>query len=214
VEAAIILEDDCLPDVTFFRFCEELLARYRDDEQVMHIGGSNFQPPRFATPYSYYFSRYPHVWGWASWRRAWRYYDVDMAAWAGDTQKAQWLGQFETRAERTFWRQIWDAVQAGQIDTWDYQWAFACLQRGGLAAVPAVNLVTNIGFGPDSTHTGGADARRERPAMAVAFPLNHPATKEREALADDRVRKLFFSGPSVAQRVRASVKHRLTNGRP
>lgn len=84
VEEAIILEDDCLPAPSFFRFCETLLARYRDDERVMTISGDNFQLGNSRTEYSYYFSKYTHIWGWASWRRAWQHYDVDMKSWTDD----------------------------------------------------------------------------------------------------------------------------------
>ena len=81
VEEAIIIEDDCLPHPTFFRFAEELLERYRDDSRIMSISGQNVQFGRKRTDYSYYFSRYNHCWSWASWRRAWQYYDVEMKIW-------------------------------------------------------------------------------------------------------------------------------------
>ncbi len=90
VEEAIILEDDCIPHPTFFRFCKELLTRYRDDQRVMMISGDNFQMGRNRTPYSYYFSRFFHCWGWATWRRAWRHYDIDMELWPS-LRDGSWL---------------------------------------------------------------------------------------------------------------------------
>lgn len=208
-EEAIIVEDDCLPHTTFFQFCEKLLERYRYDDRMMHIGGSNFQPSQFAAPLSYYFSRYPHVWGWASWRRAWQHYDVNLSDWADAPDASRYLRQFEQRTEQKFWRTIWDAVRAGRIDTWDYQWAFACLQRDGLAIVPARNLVTNIGFGTNSTNTHFASPGANIPQVPMVFPLSHPLTVARDTLADDRTRRLFFTSPSVTQRVLARLRRRM-----
>ena len=175
-EQAIILEDDCLPDSTFFRFCDELLSLYRDDSRVMHISGDNFLPRSYHIPASYYFSRYPHVWGWATWRRAWNLYDPDMKRWANALDKRAFLQLFETRRERRFWRTIWDRVSAGDIDTWDYQWAFACLQHDGLAIMPDRNLISNIGFGEGATHTLGGSPIIALPTEAMVFPLSHPST--------------------------------------
>lgn len=182
VEEAIILEDDCLPHPDFFPFCAELLERYRDDERVMHIGGANFQGGRRHGEASYYFSRYAHVWGWASWRRAWRHYDVKMARWPGEA--SQVLARFEHPSEYRFWRHIWDQSAAGKFDTWDYQWVYACAARDGLAVIPNQNMVTNIGFGPDATHTVSSSAMSAIPAHSCGWPLRHPAEVSRCLAAD------------------------------
>jgi hypothetical protein len=211
-EEAIILEDDCLPDPTFFRFCEELLCKYRDDDRIRHIGGANFQMSQRAHSHSYYFSGYPHVWGWASWRRAWQYYDVTLSAWVAAVEKADFLRSIQNRSERAFWREVWNAVSAGRIDTWDYQWAFACMQAGSLSIVPARNLVTNIGFGSNSTNTRHASAVAELPSVPMAFPLSHPSTVARASAADDFTRRLFFTAPSFVGRAIAGLRRRL-NGR-
>src|ERR1700719_3988952 len=134
VEEAIILEDDCLPDRTFFGFCKELLEHYRDDERVMQISGSNLQFGQHRTEQSYYFSRYPHCWGWATWQRAWKLYDFDMKVWKGNPKRC--LASFDDNSERAFWQATLDSVRKGQIDTWDYQWSLACRIADGLAVTP------------------------------------------------------------------------------
>jgi hypothetical protein len=186
VEEAIILEDDCLPHPSFFRFCEELLERYRDDERIMTINGHSFLPEGKKLPYSYYFSAYVHIWGWASWRRAWQYYDVEMKVWPL-LRGARWLWDLvrhKTVAE--YWQKAFDDVADGRIDTWDYQWMFNCWAQNGLAIAPAVNLVSNIGFGGASTHTHTKDyAFAESPLFEVKFPLRHPPYLIRDYEADD-----------------------------
>lgn len=153
---AIILEDDCLPHPTFFRFCEELLARYRNDDRVMHISGTNFLFGAEPFPDSYYFSRYPQVWGWASWRRAWQHYDFLLQAWP-EVAAQGWLQTvLEEAPAQRFWAELFNQIyQAGKeqgAHTWDYQWDFACWQQNGLSITPSVNLISNIGFGADATH--------------------------------------------------------------
>lgn len=204
VEEAIILEDDCLPHPTFFRFCEELLEKYRLEERVMHISGDNFQFDSRQGKFSYYYSRYPHVWGWASWRRAWRYYDVHMEQWASAKEKEAFLRDFNNVAEKRFWKAKWNGVHAGYIDTWDYQWAFACMIQKSLSIIPNVNLVSNIGFGIDSTNTARASILAEIPTSAMKFPLNSPASFVVNAGADENTRNLFFS-PSLIRFVAGQV---------
>jgi hypothetical protein len=193
VEEAILLEDDCLPDPSFFPYCEELLDRYRDDERVMHIGGGNlrFGPCGDA---SYFFSRYPHVWGWASWRRAWRHYDVDLENWAQEADQDRYLESFETESERRFWRQIWERTRDGDIDTWDFQWVFACMTNNGLAINPNLNLISNIGVGEDSTNTTSEISELANlPLESMDRPLRHPESLERQRHCDAETARRFFS---------------------
>jgi hypothetical protein len=183
VEEAIILEDDCLPDPSFFPFCEELLARFREDERVMMVSGDNFQFGRRRTPYSYYFSRMMHIWGWATWRRAWRHYDVDLRLWA-ELRETSWLADLLGDDEAAaFWRDTFDKTSAGH-DTWDFQWVFTCWAQNGLAALPARNLVSNIGFGVAATHTKAETRAANLPAGALEFPLSHPPHMIRDREAD------------------------------
>jgi len=184
VEEAIVLEDDCLPHPTFFPFCETLLNYYRHDSRIMTISGDNFQFGQKRTQDSYYFSRYNHCWGWASWRRAWNYYDVEMQLWSV-IKEGNWL-QDLLKDDRTvqYWTDVFEAVVCDRIDTWDYQWTFACWIQHGLTVLPNINLVSNIGFGEDATHTTAASRIGNLPAEALSFPLKHPAFVIRDAQAD------------------------------
>lgn len=174
VEEAIILEDDCLPEQSFFRFCQEMLIRYRDNERVGMVSGGNLQFGNQRGPGSYYFSRYTHIWGWASWRRAWKHYDRDMAYWPAFRDEG-WLDiMFKTQGERDYWRHSFDAVHNGSLDTWDCSWTFASLINGMLQVAPNVNLISNIGFGPDATHTHVVGIHANMPTEPMVFPLNHP----------------------------------------
>lgn len=174
VPEAIFLEDDCLPDPSFFRFCEELLTHYRDDERIGMIGGTNFQFGQRRTGASYYFSRYTHLWGWATWRRAWQHYDRDIALWPEVRDGKLLNAIFPTAAERRYWNKAIQAAYDKQIDTWDYQWSLALHLAGMVSIIPEVNLVTNLGFGPDATHTTTRNRYSEMPAESLRFPLVHP----------------------------------------
>ena len=144
VEEAIILEDDCLPHPSFFRFCEELLERYRHDERVAVIYGTNFLH-RWG-PYSYFFSRYPQGWGYATWRRFWKHYDADLKEWP-KLRDSGWLEKVigERGAPLEYRRRVFDAVYQG-LDTFEFQVTFAAWRTNSLFIIPKVNLVSNIGF--------------------------------------------------------------------
>ncbi len=186
VEQAIILEDDCLPDSTFFPFCEQLLKKYRDDERVMHIGGSNFLFSRMRVEDSYYFSRYPLCWGWATWRRAWEHFDFEMREWPSLRQR-KWLDQYlDDRRASWHWSRLFEYVyERGQSHIWDYQWILSCWRRGGLCITPKVNLVSNVGYGKEGTHTRRRSRFAEVPCEAIDFPLRHPETVARNTAADE-----------------------------
>jgi len=154
VEEGIILEDDTLPSQSFFPFCAELLEKYRHDQRILHISGDNFQQGLIRGDGSYYFSIYNHNWGWATWRRAWRLYDVDMKSFQELRQDNSWQAIFNSAAERDYWLNMLQLVWEGKIDTWDFQWTFAVWANRGLCVLPNVNLVSNIGFLGDGTHTG------------------------------------------------------------
>jgi hypothetical protein len=192
-EDAIVLEDDCEPHPSFFGFCDELLERYRDDPRVMAITGDNFQGGRRRGAGSYYFSRFMHVWGWASWRRAWAHYDVDMPSW-GVGRDRHWLREYlGDRRAALIWEAIFNRARSGRINTWDYQWMYAIWSAGGVVATPNVNLVRNIGGGVDATHTVGDVV--EVDAQAIDFPLIHPASVERDREADEHVQRTRIRAP-------------------
>ena len=173
VEEAIILEDDCLPDPTFFRFCQKMLERYRYEQRIGMISGRNFQTGHCRSSDSYYFSKYVHIWGWASWRDRWiGSYDVTMAKWPR-LRNEGWLTDIGNNArEASYWNKVFECVYCDRINTWDYQWLFANWLEGRTNIVPSVNLIANIGFGEDATHTAGG--RDLVPVEAMSFPLKHP----------------------------------------
>lgn len=183
VEEAVILEDDCVPCPDFFVFCSEMLARYRSDSSIMHISGDNFQSGRTRGEASYYFSNYLHVWGWATWRRAWQCYDVNMDSWPQIRDQGLFQKAGLDKIERTYWTKQFDLVHARHLDTWDYQWAYACWQHQGLSITPNVNLVTNIGASPDATHTKGPEGSLAIPTGTLG-DITHPARISRNIEAD------------------------------
>lgn len=152
-ESAIILEDDCLPHPSFFGYCQALLQHYAHLPEVMHIGGNNFQAGRQVGDGSYYFSIYSHIWGWATWARAWQQYD------AAAHEKKEAIVQKITALSQgdawqiQYWSGIADTIGRPDYTAWSYHWLFTLWLHGGKAIVPNRNLVRNIGFGPDATHT-------------------------------------------------------------
>jgi hypothetical protein len=186
VEDSIILEDDCLPHPDFFSFSEAMLERHRHDERIMAVGGSNLAAGRIRGDASYYFSRHCHIWGWATWRRAWRHYDVAMNALPALLDRLD--DYYPVPAEAAHWRQMFGATHAGLIDTWDYQWQFAIMRRHGLTIVPNANLVSNIGFRPDATHTTLFGDRGCAVPCSPLGPLRHP----RETVWNEAADRRFF----------------------
>ncbi len=193
VEEGIILEDDCVPHSDFFTYCTTLLERYRHDTRVWCIGGTNFQNGQWRGDGSYYFSRYNHCWGWASWRRCWQHYDIDLNEWPAFRASNFLMTVFEDPVERQYWSGIWQRLlDRGEPDTWDYQWTFTCLANGGLTALPNRNLVSNVGFGDDATHTTVK-------AIGTAIGQGMDSIKEplfilRDCLADSYTFNEFFGG--------------------
>lgn len=174
VEEAIILEDDCLPDPSFFRFCTELLGHYRDDPRVMAVSGSCFLAPRDRPADSYYFGSIPLVWGWATWRRAWQTYDRRMAGWDAFRTSAEFMRMFPSLSTRWHYRGQMDRTWSGNVDTWDYQWVYSMWRQQGVALLPTRNLIRNLGLRADATHTRDHDPLLAPPLESIEFPLRHP----------------------------------------
>jgi hypothetical protein len=175
VEEGIILEDDCLPDLSFFFFCEALLAHYRDDSRVMHIGGVNSQNGNVRGEGSYYFSQLCHVWGWATWKRAWSKYDVDLSSYALALEQGKLAHAYALPAMERYWKRNLDLVYSKMKDTWDIQWQYAVSMAHGLAVIPNTNLISNIGFSAEATHTkNNITGLSNRPTSSLA-QIQHPA---------------------------------------
>ncbi|MCM0034246.1 MAG: glycosyltransferase family 2 protein [Burkholderiaceae bacterium] len=186
VERAIILEDDCLPHPDFFPFCQELLERYKDDERVWTITGNNNQNGKKRSDDAYYFSKYGHCWGWATWRRAWAQYDGDIKFWPEWKLSQDWRNKTPDSYEQAYWIDIFDRIYLKKIDSWAYPWMTCLWYHGGLTATPRVNLVTNIGVGPDSTHTL-ADKDQPGVPLRPLGQLTHPPEVRQHLKADQYV---------------------------
>ena len=191
VEEAIFLEDDTVPNASFFPYCEALLERYRHDERVMTINGNNFQSGQRRSEYSYHFSKYPSCWGWASWRRAWRHYDFEMQTWPEFKKTGMMAMLHDERREQAFWTALFDTMyeSPGSIDTWDHQWKYACWSQNGLATEPSVNLVANIGLGhPNASHTTGDNPMlRDLSETQELGKIRHPPFVVRHRDADAHI---------------------------
>ncbi len=194
-EQAIILEDDCLPTGEFFNFCQELLDRYREDRRVMSIGGINFQDGRPRSTSSYYFTKYFHCWGWASWRRAWQHYDLSMQSWP-EFKALGGLHTFaDTDREEAYWDKTLTAAYDDQIDTWDYALFYSWMTQRGLQILPNANLVSNLGFGDGATHTTNQDGRLAEIPHGHLGSLRHPPFVIRNKEADRYTFDHCFSPP-------------------
>src|SRR5215218_5055729 len=162
VEEAIILEDDCVPHPTFFRYCDELLARY------------------------------PDTWGWATWRRAWKLNDIEMKLWPM-VREGGWLEDIlQDPAAVRYWASVFQSTYEGHQQAWDYQWVFSCWLQSGLSVLPNVNLVTNIGLGPDATHPVDESPSANLPAEEITLPLRHPPFVIRDTIADDFEQRFIY----------------------
>lgn len=206
VEEAIILEDDCLPDPSFFPYCSELLDRYRNHCQIGFISGFNSLEKSFPFPYSYYFTQMTFTWGWATWRRSWQQYDESMRSWP-EVKKANLLENvFPDKKVLAYWYRIFDRMHQGTGQSiWDYQWTYASWTRNWLNILPARNLIQNIGFGEGATHTKGFDPDFMIPASPLDLPLRHPpAITAWPAHVMQAQRSVFVL--SLGQRIRRKLK--------
>ena len=218
-DQGIILEDDCLPTLSFFRFCDELLERYRDKECVMMISGWSaldfaFNPstdtlcPKARLQEDYYFSKYNHIWGWASWARSWRKYERESSDFTKDFAHFD----FNSKLERRSWRKIFGAYYGGKIDTWDYPWTFSIWKAHGLCVYPKNNMVKNIGFNrDDAAHTQGNSKFATMPSYEIAFPLSHPKKIAPNTYFDTIDFDIVFSKVSIIKRIKTKCKKVLSN---
>lgn len=212
-EEAIILEDDCLPHPSFFRYCDELLEYYRDNQRIMTICGANLQFGRQRTEDSYYFSRFNNCWGWASWRRAWQHFDCEMKLWP-QVRDGNWLMDIlEDEYSVKVWLDAFEVTYNGKLVTWDFQWIFSAWLQGGLAVLPNVNLISNIGFAGDGTHTlAKASEYDNMPLEAVEFPLQHPPFIIRDRQADLFTQNTYYDyHPGLTKKVKNKLR-RLIKG--
>ena len=186
VDRAIILEDDCLPEPSFFQYCEELLDRYEHCGQVMHICGYNPLKAWQGDSASYLFSHEcQFAWGWASWRRAWHFYDDAMESWTRHRQDGTNQPPWFTREVSDFFNAYGDRLP----ETWDYRWAYAILANRGISIVPKRNMVANIGHGVGGTHS--TTYREPERTSPMTFPMTHPASITPDRTFDQAFRNHF-----------------------
>lgn len=216
VKQAIVMEDDCVPDNSFFPYCAALLERYAEDRRVCCIAGTSPLAGRGGEGFdfgaaSYVFSRYTLSWGWATWRRAWAMNDPDVEAWPA-LRGTDWLaGILRDPLATLRWRAVFDSARSG-FDTWDYAWTFSCWKNKALAIHPATNLVSNVGFNSDATHTRAWTRFAELPTTPLMDPLRHPRDVERNHAYDEALEVAFFSGsrPELLAKARQAIRARVT----
>lgn len=193
-EMGIILEDDCLPSQSFFWFCEELLEKYKHDMRVWHIGGaSTLNNNILLNQDSYYFSHFNHIWGWASWSDRWKNYDVNISLYP-EFKKNDFIKNITMdKILQEFWLDNFSNVSQGKIDTWDYQWYFTTWAHSGISIIPTKNLISNIGFGQEATHTSDENNKLAKMKIdQIDLPLIHPQIMVPNAIYDEHNAKYLF----------------------
>lgn len=188
-ELGIVLEDDCLPDLSFFPFCAELLHKYQHDEQVMHIAGSNMAAPAMAgLPASYFASKFSLVWGWASWRRAWQKMSLQLDGLDSFTESAAWKRFPVSGISKSYMLDKFQDTANQKNNSWAYAWFYSILKHDGVCLVPAKNLIENVGVGDaGATHTQKRQAHLQVKAQSLEFPLVHPKTLDPDAKLDQLI---------------------------
>ena len=182
-ETGIILEDDCVPEPDFFRFCSVLLDYYRYDERVWAISGNNLQNGKKRGKGSYYFSQYLQAWGWATWKRAWKQHDGEIRFWPEWKESHDWINKYPDPIERKYFREIYDKMHLGLVDTWDFQWNACIRYHGALVATSNYNLISNIGFGQGATHTTQQHWTANLPTSPLSNII-HPNIVAQDSKAD------------------------------
>lgn len=207
VSDSIILEDDCLPHPSFFSYCSALLDRYRDDERIMAISGENFAAAQGFRrgEYSYYFSKYFHCWGWASWARAWKKRDCSLSNWPDFRDGGGLDALCRDSAERSYWIERMDKEAASPVKSWDYTYMYSCWVQSGLSILPNVNLVSNIGFGRGGTYATDAYSWQANLPTEDIGELKHPPFVFRNEQADRYEFEFSRQKPGGAKKIMNTV---------
>jgi hypothetical protein len=207
VEHGVILEDDCVPHPDFFPFCAELFKRYEDDERIMRISGFAPYPVR-RHPYDYHFSRRFRCWGWGAWRRAWKYFSYDLSAIDPNEFQEMLKSYYPFHFRRRPWKLNFKRTISGDLKTWAFRWDVACFVQNGLTIVPEKNLIRNVGFGENATHTRNkatlfADIR----VHSLQFPLRHPPHVYADGRPEQCLEKAIHAGFSLRGRCTQRLRH-------
>jgi len=208
-ERLIVLEDDVVPSPSFFPFAESMLDKYEAEDQVFGVSGANPLGAWKSKRQSYHFSAFGHVWGWASWRRAWNQYSVDFRDWDDVKTRARVKASLAAVDAEHRWR-LYERTKCGDINTWDYQWEYTALSRGALFVMPSVNLIRNIGFGSDATHTVAAEGPEwSRQTGCLLPPYLEPTRIEEDREFDRR----YLRRPGLWERALGRVRRNLRSAR-
>jgi hypothetical protein len=209
IDKGIIIEDDILPDITFFGFCEQLLKFYEFDVSVMQISGTNVEKVWKSNKNDYFFSMFGGIWGWATWKRAWEKYNVDIPDWSNNEVQEilnnKWFGDKEFQERK----KIYDKIYNNQIDTWDYQWTFYKLLNNGFSVVPSKNLISNIGFSEDALHTKDTNSPLSNiKRYSLSLPVKINEVKKQDLKYDYN----FFSTKIKKRSIFTRILTKLKNG--
>ena len=204
-EHGIILEDDIIPDPSFFSFCKELLARHQNDPKVFAISGCNVVPPEhIETQGAYRFSQVPAIWGWATWRDRWAQYNLDIEGWREDLTAHQlWTKSGRSILAAVYWAGTFELLARKEVDTWDGQLVYMCMRTGMLTAITNTNLIENIGFNEQATHTF-EDRNELQPIIPISFPTI-PQQVQLDKRADSWTRKNHFRATWRGMLVQADI---------
>jgi hypothetical protein len=186
VDQVIILEDDCLPDSTWFSFATEMLTYFKAESNILSVRGDNYQRGRRFGKGCYYFSKYPTCWGWAVWRRSWELIDTDLSDWPQQVDSGMLSRSCESEEEIEYWRNIFEDTYKKSVDSWAYAWVYASFKYSGIHVTPNVNLIRNIGFDADATHTKNGRPRWAPYSLGQIDSINHPGDRIVSATADHR----------------------------
>ncbi|MBC8065707.1 MAG: glycosyltransferase family 2 protein [Chlorobia bacterium] len=203
-EEGIVLEDDCVPDPTFFRFASEMLDKYRNDDRIATIAGTNYLLGSQDFEASYYFTKYLFVWGWASWRRVWKDYDFHIRQWPKFRDEGRLHRVFPNRRSLKYWTMVFDLTHDETLNAYDYQFFFSQMINNRMSIVPAKNLISNIGWGAESTNTANRNPEMGMQTFPMGFPLKHPIFFVPDETADQFTEELMFAKP-----LRRKVMNRL-----
>ncbi len=204
-EEGIILEDDCIPEPTFFRYASELLDRYRDDERIATIAGTNYLLESQKFDSSYYFTKYLFVWGWASWRRVWKEYDFEIKTWPKYRDEGRLHRVFPKPRSLRYWTWIFDRTYDETLNAYDYQFFYSQMVNNRMSIAPVKNQITNIGWGGSSTNTAHKNPEMGMDTFPMEFPLKHPTFMVPDEKADQFTEDLIFAKP-----LHRKVRNRLT----
>jgi hypothetical protein len=211
-EEGIVLEDDCIPEPSFFQFAAEMLDRYRHDDRIATIAGTNYLLESQKFDASYYYSKYLFVWGWASWRRVWQEYDFEIKTWPKFRDEGRLHRVFPNKRSLKYWTWIFDRTHDETLNAYDYQFFYSQMINNRMSVVPARNLVCNIGWGSGSTNTALKNPEMGMATFPMEFPLRHPTFMAPDEQADQFTEELIFAKP-LHRKVRNRLRRILAKWR-